>query len=150
MSSLISKHVGTKAMLDPASLYNKRANWEKSFRPIVNMLPLTDDFYLLPSNSLVRLKLQKDGTLQLDEECFNLEAATSLLTKTNSFKLKGFAKKEKKIEPLEFHLTHGQPNIVQKWHKELSRFGCKTVRIQNSIHNTFFNLMIFSLIKDQF
>ena len=114
-------------MLDPAPPYNKRANWGKTFRPMVNMLPLTDDFYLLPSNSLVKLKLQKDGTLQLDEESFHLEAATSLLTSAKSFKLKGFAKKEKKIELLEFHLSHGQSNIIQKWHKELSQFGCNPV-----------------------
>ena len=131
-------------MLDPASPYNKRANWGKTFRPMVNMLPLTDDFYLLPSNSLVKLKLQKDGTLQLDEESFHLEAATTLLTSAKSFKLKGFAKKEKKIELLEFHLSHGQSNIIQKWHKELSQFGCNPVSIHNSFHISNLLYLIFS------
>ena len=91
------------------------------------MFPLTDDFYLLPSNSLVKLKLDQNGTLQLDEENFQLEAATSIQTSSKSFELKGFIKNEKKIEPLEFQFSHGQPNIIQKWHQHLSSFACNTV-----------------------
>ena len=90
------------------------------------MPPLADNFYLLPSNSLVKIEFEQNQ-ISIDNEPLNLEAATSIITSSKSLKFKGFTKKDRKIESFEYHLSHGQPNTIEKWHKNLKTLGCSPV-----------------------
>ena len=91
------------------------------------MAPIADNFYLLPSNSIVKIELEQNQ-ITIGNESLDLEAATSFKSSSaKSLKFKGFTKKDQKFEPFEYHLSHGQPNTIEKWHKNLHNFGCNPV-----------------------
>ena len=111
------------------------------------MAKISDNFYLLPSNSLVNIKLNKNN-ISIDNEKLKLEAATSVLTSKKSLKLKGYTKNDSKIEPFEYHLSHGQPNIIKNWHRNLQNLRCKKVSKLNFNILKIYKIQILK-IKDE-